>query len=398
MRLLTNPIRPYPWGSEVAIAAWQGRPVPSAGPEAELWMGAHPSAPSLVCGPDGTTPLPEVIAQDPAHALGAAVLDRFGVRLPFLLKILAAERPLSLQAHPDADQAERGYARERGKAPDDGSRTYVDPYHKPELLVALDEFDALCGFRDPVRTAALLDSFGVPALKPVIDALALPTAETALRAATGLLIGWPDEDRASLVQAVSQAGQARAGQGQPGQAYALAADLGQRYPGDVGVVLALLLNRVSLRPDDAVFMPAGHLHAYLRGVGIEVMAASDNVLRGGLTNKHVDAAELARILRFEVMTDPVLRPVRLGPGLVTWPAPVDDFALVKAELAGLPVTLPGSGPRIVAVVRGQATLAAGAKTRTLSQSESVFVTASDPAVEVSGAGATVFQASVPLAG
>ena len=386
MRRLTNPVRGYAWGSHTAIASLCGRPVPSAEPEAELWMGAHPSAPSLLSDEDGAVPLTDFIANDPLAALGQPVLDRFGARLPFLMKLLAAEQPLSLQAHPDASQAVAGYAQERvaGLALDDPARNYADANHKPEVLVAIDEFDALCGFRDPARTALELASLGVPGLAPVVgDAGQTGTMAERLRGAVELLMAWPEEDRADLVAAV-------AGSGHP-----LAVQLGRLYPGDIGVVVALLLNRVRLRPGEAVFMPAGNLHAYLSGFGLELMAASDNVLRGGLTPKRVDVAELLRVLRFEVLADPVLRPVELGPGLVTWAAPVPDFSLIRAEApAGATVRLPMGGPRIVCCVRGPAQLrTTGSEVTRLAAGDSVFVSATESALELSGAGAVVFQSA-----
>ena len=298
MRPLTNPIRRYAWGSRTAIASLQRRPAPTPEPEAELWMGAHPTAPSLLSDEDGSVPLTEAIDGDPSAALGEAVVDQFGGRLPYLLKILAAAQPLSLQAHPDSEQARVGFAAEEaaGLARDAPVRNYADRYHKPELLVAIEEFDALCGFRDPDATAALLGSVGVPALKPVIAALEAGPVAMRLRSAVEILMRWPSGDRAGLVAAVAEAGRSLSSRG---ESYALAANLGRRYPGDVGVVVALLLNQVRLRPDEAVFMPAGNLHSYLAGVGVEVMAASDNVIRGGLTTKHVDVAVFNTIKQFK---------------------------------------------------------------------------------------------------
>jgi mannose-6-phosphate isomerase len=353
---LHSQIQPYAWGSRTAIAGLQGRPVPTAEPEAELWLGAHPSAPSSADG----VPLTELIAADPAGVLGPSTVEQFGPRLPFLLKVLAAAEPLSLQAHPNATQAAVGHVQDPAN--------YVDPYHKPELLVALDEFEALCGFRDPDETASRLEALGVPDVAPLVEVL----RGKGLRGAVELLLGLPAGS--SLVDAVAAA-------------HPLAAALASKYPGDPGVVLALLLNHVHLRPGEAVFMPAGNLHAYLRGTGVEIMAASDNVLRGGLTPKRVDAAELMRVLRYEVLADPVTHPEPIGPGLVAWRPPVAEFALYRAIPAGRPVTLPGDGPRIVLCVAGTADLGSS----TLRSGEAAFVPAGDPPVVVSG-DTTVFQA------
>lgn len=362
MQPLEGRIRDYAWGSRTALARLQGRPVPSAGPEAELWFGAHPSAPARL--PDGS--LLDAITADPGSVLGAGTVARFGARLPYLLKVLDAEAPLSIQAHPDAARAAEAYAA--------GHPSYSDPYHKPELLVAVGEFDGLCGFRDPAASAERLESLDVEQLKPVVEALRTGSDAQRLRGAVELLMSWTVEERAELVAAV-------------GQADPFAAELAAHYPGDVGVVVALLLNRVRLSADDAVWMPAGNLHAYLRGVGMEVMAASDNVLRGGFTAKRVDVPELLRVLRFEVLADPVLRPVPVAPGVLTWPVPVREFALYKATVSGTPVTLPADGPRILFCLRGAVDLGPVE----LAACQAVLVGAGEPAVTCHGDG-VVFQA------
>ncbi|MEV6813442.1 mannose-6-phosphate isomerase, class I, partial [Micromonospora sp. NPDC051296] len=338
MEPLYGPIKDYAWGSRSAIAELQGRSVPSDGPEAELWLGAHPGAPAAVERDGARVALTDVLAAAPGDWLGQPVLDRFGPRLPFLLKVLAAEAPLSLQAHPDAEQARVGYAGENVRT--DGHRNYVDPFHKPELLVALGPMEALCGFRDPAISAAVLAGLGVPELRPVLDALGAGPA--GLAEAVRLLLAWPAAERAGLVAAVRAAAVA-------GPAADLVALLAEAYPADPGVLVALLLNQVRLAPGEAIWMPAGNLHAYLRGTGVEVMAASDNVLRGGLTAKHVDVAELLRVLRFEVLEKPVVSPRPVADGVVTWPVPVEDFALHRVTVdGGRPeVTLSVPGPRVV---------------------------------------------------
>ncbi|MGK5442963.1 mannose-6-phosphate isomerase, class I [Micromonospora sp. URMC 105] len=356
MELLYGPIRDYAWGSRSAIAELQGRPVPSDGPEAELWLGAHPGAPATVDRGGDRVSLVDLIAAEPGHWLGERVLDRFGTRLPFLLKVLAADAPLSLQAHPDPEQARAGYAADAART--DGPRNYVDPYHKPEMLVALAPMEALCGFRDPAESADVLAAFGVPALEPVVAALR--TGPAGLRDAVRLLLTWPAAQRAGLVDAVVSAGVA-------GPDAELARALAASYPGDPGVLVALLLNHVRLAPGEAIWMPAGNLHAYLRGTGVEIMAASDNVLRGGLTPKHVDVDELLRVLRFEVLADPVVTARPVAPGVVCWPAPIDDFALhrVTVDEATPEVRLPSPGPRVVLCRAGRVTVDDGAGAVTL---------------------------------
>jgi mannose-6-phosphate isomerase len=346
-----------------------------------MWLGAHPTAPSLVPGPDGPVSLADAIAADPYTTLGDGVRSRFGARLPYLLKVLAADSPLSLQAHPDSAQAWEGFAREEaGRV---AVRNYVDPFHKPELLVALADFDALCGFRDPDESARDLAALGVARLAPVVDVLRAGDVERRLRGAVEMLLGWPESDRPALVAEVG-------GSGHP-----LVAGLAAQYPTDLGVVVALLLNHVRLSAGEAVFMPAGNLHAYLHGAGIEIMAASDNVLRVGFTPKHVDAAELVRVLRYEVLGEPVRKPVSLGTGLLGWLMPeVAEFVLIQATVTATdPVRLPGAGPRIALCVRGEASLSTGdgSPCRLLS-GDSVFIAADEAPVDVSG-DAVVFLAA-----
>ena len=335
---LRGVIRPYAWGSRTSIAELQGRPTPSEAPEAELWLGAHPDDPSTVTGPGGPTSLAALIADDPKGQLGAEVVDEFGARLPYLMKVLAAGAPLSLQAHPDAAYAKQAYAAQQ--ADPDAPRNYTDAYHKPEMLVALTPFEALCGFRAPEESAAALEGLRIPRLAPVIAAL----REGDLRDAVRGLLTWPADDRAALIDDV-----VAAPEGDP-----LATTLAGHYPGDPGVLVALLLNHVRLAPGEAIWMPAGNLHAYLGGTGVEIMAASDNVLRGGLTPKRVDVDELLRVLRFEVLTDPILPASEVSPGVWTWRVPVREFALYRMSLgpAAPPLRLPGEGPRIVLGSKG----------------------------------------------
>ncbi|SCG18266.1 mannose-6-phosphate isomerase, type 1 [Micromonospora echinofusca] len=377
MELLHGPIRDYAWGSRSAIAELQGRPVPSDGPEAELWLGAHPGAPAAVDRDGDRVSLTDLLLAEPDHWLGERLVGRFGTRLPFLLKVLAADAPLSLQAHPDAEQARAGHAADAARP--DGQRNYVDPYHKPELLVALSPMEALCGFRDPAASAAVLTGFGVPALEPVLAALR--TGPAGLRDAVRLLLTWPVDRRDALVAAVASAPVA-------GPDAELARNLAGAYPGDPGVLVAMLLNRVRLAPGEAIWMPAGNLHAYLRGTGVEIMAASDNVLRGGLTPKRVDVEELLRVLRFEVLHDPVVPPLEVAPGLVTWPVPVEDFALHRVTVgAGLPrVTVEVPGPRVVLCRSGEVSVDDGVGAVTLGPGRAAVGSATAGALRVGGAG------------
>ena len=371
---LSNGVRFYPWGSRTVIPELLGQPVPADRPHAELWVGAHPDEPSML--PDGR-PLHEAIAGDPEALLGPAAAERFGPRLPFLLKVLAADTPLSLQAHPTMEQAQAGFAAEEaaGVSHEDPTRTFKDPFHKPELLLALTTFEALCGFRPVEESLHCLAKLQVPDLKPTIAAL----ARGGLQAAIPQLIALSGKRRMALVSAVAEAAGRFVAAHDPEfiNTYRWAATLAEIYPGDAGVVISLMCNHLKLAPGEAVFLPAGNLHAYLSGAGVEVMASSDNVLRGGLTAKHVDLAALIEVLDFSDGKVPVLHPV-LGPGGLRYPVPVEDFDLTRCQLGSDPGTLTTSGPQVVLCTEGEAVLASADGEVTLGKGRSVFVPAGAP--------------------
>ena len=389
---LTGVVRPYAWGSRTVLAKLRGRPVPSDGPEAELWLGAHPGDPSTVTGPDGPVSPATLIAEDPKGQLGADVAGEFGTRLPYLMKVLAAAAPLSLQAHPDADYARMAFAAQ--EADPGAPRNYTDPYHKPEMLVALTPFEALCGFRAPDVSAAVLEELNLPALAPVVAALR--AGVSGLHDAVRTLLTWPVDDRPGLIEAVVTAARGRTASSYA-QSYALAVDLARHYPGDPGVLVALLLNQVRLAPGEAIWMPAGNLHAYLNGAGVEIMAASDNVLRGGLTPKRVDVDELLRVLRFEVLEDPILPPTELAPGIATWRVPVREFALYRIQLDGTrpPTQVPGAGPRIVLGTAGDVFVAEAHGTPVEVASGSAAFAPADAGPLIAAGVGEVFVAAVP---
>src|SRR5690348_7623866 len=350
---LTSAVRFYPWGSRTVIPQLLGQPVPADRPHAELWMGAHPDEPSLLA--DGR-PLDAAISAEPERLLGEAVVARFGPRLPFLMKVLAADAPLSLQAHPTPEQAQAGFAAEEaaGIPRNDPTRTFKDPYHKPELLLALTTFEALCGFRPVEESLHCLAKLQVPELKPTIAAL----ARGGLRATIPQLLGLSDGNRAQLVDTVAEAAARFVAAADPEfiNTYRWAASLAETYPGDAGVVISLMCNHLKLAPGEAVFLPAGNLHAYLSGAGVEIMAASDNVLRGGLTTKHVDLAALIEVLDFSDGRIPVLHPV-LGPGGLRYRVPVDDFDLTRVQLDDGTGVLTTRGPQVLLCFEGRAVLA-----------------------------------------
>ncbi|MCX6465526.1 MAG: mannose-6-phosphate isomerase, class I [Pseudonocardiales bacterium] len=355
MELLQNPVRTYSWGSRTVIADLLGEQVPAPHPQAELWFGAHPGDPSQLVHDDGTrTSLLDAIAADPVGRLGAARAEHWKQRLPFLLKVLAADEPLSLQAHPSAEQAAAGFAREdaAGLPRDAAERNYRDPNHKPELVCALTEFHALVGFRDPADTVRLLGELAVPALAGHAELLAGQPDADGLRALFTTWITLPQSVLDSLVPAL-QEGCVRLA-GRPGEFAAVARtvlELSERYPGDAGVLAALLLQRVTLQPGEALHLPAGNLHAYLSGAGVEVMANSDNVLRGGLTPKHVDVPELLRVLDFRAPAPPVLTGTAEGEW-VRYDTPAREFLLRRLDADTGEVPVPGDGPRILVCTAG----------------------------------------------
>ena len=384
MEQLEGAIRKYDWGSTSSIPSLLGC-AEDGKPWAELWLGAHPSAPSVVG--ESRTPLDELIAADPAAQLGTAVTDRFG-SLPFLFKVLAAAAPLSLQAHPSVPQAEAGYAREdaAGIPIDAPNRSFRDRFHKPELICALTDFHALCGFRDPVATLDVLATIDTAALDPIRDRLAVFSDVDGLGPLLEYLLTLPATDAAALVAPVVAAC------GVPGSdrhadVRAMAAALGERYPGDAGVVTALLLNLVHLKPGEALFLGAGSLHAYLGGTGVEIMANSDNVLRGGLTTKHIDIPTLLEVVDARPIEPVVQRPA-LVRGIASYDTPVPEFLLDRLDLDGSATV---SGPAILLCTDG----AVDAGSFSLERGAAAWLPAGDGIVELRGRG-TVYRAGVNL--
>ena len=392
MERLDGALRTYPWGSRTLLAELRGFPAPAPKPEAELWFGAHAAAPSTVDG----IGLDEVIARDPASALGPRVRGRFGDRLPFLLKLLAADEPLSIQAHPSREQAREGFERENaeGIPVDSPGRNYRDSNHKPELIVALTEFHALAGFSPLARIQELFSALACPPLDRYAAMIDPSHDDASLRALFTTWISLPAARREELIAGVAEAARGLEDDGSwLGRTARNFLSLAQRYPGDSGTLASLMLNHVVLQPGEAIFLAAGQPHAYLRGMGVEIMANSDNVLRGGLTSKHVDVPELVRILRFESLADPtdaVDRTVEAG--TVTYGVPCDDFALTRYRVGpGETLEVPLDGPAIALCTAGGATGAGGIE---LAPGGAAWVPASDGRVRLTAgdAGAEVFCA------
>lgn len=394
MLRLSGAVKDYAWGSLRAISDFTG--IDFVGRRvAELWFGAHKGAQTLA----ESSPLSEVIAADPAGMLGEDVSARFDGQLPFLLKIIAPEQPLSLQVHPGKQRAEAGFqAEEEAGIPlDSPRRNYRDRNHKPEMIFALTTFEAFAGFRAPRRTKEVLDNLNAPLAREMLETLRAYPGYRGLRAVARKLLAPLDEERRIQIEAVITACQDRLDRGtSPSlrvdrQAVALA----RTYPGDPGAVLSLLLNPVTLRAGEALFIPTGAVHAYVSGLGIEIMSASDNVLRAGLTPKHIDAGEALRCMDFHGAPPVRIAPEMNGRGTGIYYAPVDDFELSVSEITGGEwIPIPGFGPRILLGVCGDLEVGVGGEVETICTGQAIFVSAAEGTVRVRGNGKLV-QAGVP---
>ncbi|MDY6055348.1 mannose-6-phosphate isomerase, class I [Micrococcus sp.] len=414
MFVLSPIVRDYAWGSPILLAELEGRE-PTGAPEAEMWLGAHPGAPCAVVAEDGTRRgLDELIAENPERMLGPAA---GAGRLPYLMKLLAAARPLSIQAHPTLEQARAGFAAEEaaGVPADAPHRNYKDDNHKPEMIVALTPFSALCGFRRPEEARATFERLA-QALTEYSDGDATAVAVAARRLAVLL----QDEDVEGAFTAVLDPASVWTAEGgvdelvealrampelvAQDEALATALEAAEHFPGDPGVLVTLLLNRVDLMPGQAIHLPAGNVHAYLEGLGVEVMAASDNVLRGGLTPKHVDVPELQRVVAFEPLPVPYTGPEEEGPGVLCYRPPFEEFELARlsaADASPAEALHRVNGPAVAVAVAGRAVLGCGGRTVRLRPGQAVFV----PAAETAGAPlrltaegseeAVVYAASLP---
>lgn len=396
---ISNDPRDYAWGSESAIAEYLGR-TPSGGPEAELWLGAHAGSPAKLSDEAGdAVDLAEYIAADPQHALGPRFAD--GGRLPFLLKVLAAETPLSLQAHPNSEQARAGFEleNEEGVPLEAYDRNYRDPFHKPELIVAVsDTFDALCGFRsvEQIREiVAVLRAADAASETPEPGALELLSERLDGSAPLHDAVEWLLRDGrggdsgqvAWLVErVVGLAASDTALASLFNLSFATVTDLARHYPGDPGIVISLFLNRVTLRRGEALYLPAGNIHAYLHGLGIELMAASDNVLRGGLTPKHIDVTELIEVLDFRPVPVPYLAPEDTAPGVETFRPDVPDFVLHRVDVGPDAASVAIDGPAIVLVAGGDVTVTGAESSAVVPAGTAVYATPDEGELRFEGYG------------
>ena len=363
---LTNTPRDYAWGSTTALAAFRGVE-PSGRPEAELWLGTHPGSPARLVGRPGT------------------LLDITHEPLPFLLKVLAADAPLSLQVHPDAAQAAAGFAREEaaGIALDDPARNYRDASAKPELLYALGPFRALVGFRAVAASREMLGALGDPRIAPLVDRL---DGDAALPAVVAWLLAG-DPSARGVVAALGDAS------GLPEPTATTVAELAAAHPGDPGVAVGALMNTVMLAAGEAIHVPAGVVHAYLAGIGVELMAPSDNVLRGGLTTKYIDVAELFSIADFRPAPPTRLAAVRPEPGIAVFRTPDALLELVIARsAAGGDVQLAIPAPSIALVIEGAVVLDSGEGRRRWARGTAAYLPAGSR-LAIGGTGAVALASS-----
>lgn len=384
MERIRGALRDYAWGSPHAIPEVLGIEAPGH-PVAEYWLGAHPDGPATM---EAGVSLPEFIAADPTGTLGDDVVARFGAQLPFLMKLIAPEKPLSLQVHPDPERARRRFAQEEaaGIAPE--LRNYKDPNHKPELVYALSTFHAMSGFRAPRRVAELLADLDAALARELREVLRSDPSPGGVRKAFTALLSVESRPSADEIQQVAVACQSRLGAGSPSpRTDATVVQLAQEYPGDPGVVISLLLNPVTLQPGEAMFVPAGGVHAYLSGCAVEVMASSDNVLRAGLTSKHIDIPEMIDAVDFVAAPPIRIAPERFHDAAQVFYAPVDDFRLAIATVDGNGThAVAHSGPRIALCLAGELALSTPQGTLLLRQGEAVFVPADDGPLAAGGTG------------
>jgi mannose-6-phosphate isomerase len=351
----------YDWGSADYIPELLGIRNPDGKPYAELWMGTHPSGPSMALLDEGKRPLSD-----------------FTGSLPFLFKVLAAEKPLSIQAHPDKARAQAGYARENalGIPLDAPERSYKDPNHKPEILCALTPFRALCGFRKTEDIKQRLSALSCPAIKKLLasfDVDGVSRESESIKNFLRSLFALPDDERAGISSFIKKnMRQIKNEYKQYTVELELTEKLDGLFPHDPSVLSPLYLNVVDFKHGEAIFVPPGIVHAYIHGAGIELMAASDNVIRGGLTPKHIDSAELFDVAQFRAFMPDILRPETSGP--YRYPVPADDFSLVRID-AGGEAAFPVLSASILVCVNGNVCICfSDGQKMEIGRGESVFVT------------------------
>jgi mannose-6-phosphate isomerase len=400
--LLKNEIKEYHWGSRIFIPQLTGMRSPCQRPQAEMWLGAHPGASSMATVDNKQIRLREIIKNDPVGALGKSVSDKFSGDLPFLFKVLSAARPLSLQAHPNKAQARLGFAREDSKdiPIESPHRTYKDQNHKPEMICALTHLWAFKGFRRNKDIIDLMDMVGASSVGVQTELLRRQDENEGLKGFfTSLLTMEKGKQEMVIEKIMGIVNGLEASE----PAFEWIIKLYREFPGDIGVLSPLFLNVVCLEPMEAIYITSGELHGYLEGSGLELMANSDNVIRGGLTPKHVDVKELLDILDFAPHEPEIIRPEQAGNNEAIYRTGNHEFVLSVITLHGggregsIYRGPAARGPEIIICTEGKANITDINKRDSLDISKglSFFIPASVEAYIIKGE-ATIFKAAVPV--
>ena len=388
---MENPIKDYPWGSHTAINEFYNISNINDQPQAEMWMGCHPNGSSqLIDAENNKINIDDFIKQAPETVLGDA-FNKFG-ELPFLFKVLAADKPLSIQVHPSKIRAEEGCAAENlaGIPVSSPNRNFKDPNHKPELVFAVTPFNALNGFR-PFND--IVELFNGLVLAPLQNEIAgfkkLPSGDTLRVLFEALLILEGEAKKAAIAELLTYAAN------QTSLVFETIKQLAAMYPDDMGIFSPLLLNVVKLNPGEAMFLYAETPHAYLQGLALEVMANSDNVLRAGLTPKYIDIDALISNIRFDV-TEPenILMQPEVSGNQAEYPIPVQDFSFsILTNESSLNENIHMTSASVLFCEHGQFEVACAQNAVTVEKGESVFVPASASAISVTGSGRVMWVSS-----
>ncbi len=387
--LIYGVIKRYDWGSRAAIPEMFGWPQTNE-PIAEVWFGVHQQGSARLR--HNQVSLQHHVASDRTRALGENAANKFA-SLPYMLKVLAAAKPLSLQTHPNSTQALKGFQREEalGVKINAPNRNFRDPHHKPELICALSPFTALCGLRDPGLTLNLLATIGTKELNFMCQSLKVDPSPKGIRDLLELLFAQDQTITIRQIAALVKACEAKS-VGSFVSERMLLAQLGKRYPQDPAVLVAVLLNLIVLQPNEAVFLPAGNLHAYVCGCAVEIMSNSDNVVRAGFTTKHVDPQTVLNIVDTTPLTVAVQNPEPVA-GVVQYHSPVEEFLLQRINLNGTDEINIGSGPAIVLAISGSAHLRYDAHEDQLGPGDAAWLDAASGHASVTGT-AKVFVAKL----
>ena len=396
--LMKNTVQKYAWGSTSAIQELLGQTNSVPEPAAELWMGAHPKAPSMVQYKGQWVSLADLIARHPQDILGKQIAKKFNNQLPYLFKVLAAARPLSIQAHPGLEQARKGFAIENNNrvALEAAHRNYKDANHKPECICALSSFWALYGFRDIAEILLLMGKICPDGLSGELDQLKKNSDSGGLKIFfTKLMTMETDQKNRVIDEAIQHAKQHL----EEDPAFQWTARLAADYPADIGLLSPLFLNLIQLKPGQALFLPAGELHAYLEGTGIELMANSDNVLRGGLTPKHIDVPELLKVLNFIPRRVEILQETHKDGMEKIYSSPAQEFVLSAISIAGDDDyrNLKVQSAEILLCIEGKAYLEDSSRKDCIQvkKGDSAIISAATGSYSING-DAVLYKAAVPL--